>query len=135
MGMLLPSASRMPPSIETTANSTLSSGSRIGEAVTRAAAAAGVTTRVRTSRAPTICTDRATVRPRSSMKTKESVRTGTPRASATSGSALAKVSGRQMSARATRTNAEVLSSQVISGVSTATICPVRRPNLLAARPL
>jgi peptidoglycan/xylan/chitin deacetylase (PgdA/CDA1 family) len=47
---------------------------------------------------------------------------------------LAKVSGRQISARPTRTKADVPSSQDNWGVSTATICPVSKPNLLADRP-
>ncbi len=101
----------------------------------RAAAAAGVTTSVSTSSAPTTCTDRATASPSTSMNAKDSARTGTPRALATSGSALAKVSGRHITARATSTSTDVPSSHDICGVSTATICPVSSPNLLAARPL
>src|SRR5690606_30778933 len=111
IGMLDPSDSRIPPTTDTVAKAALSTGTSTGDAVTRTAAAAGVHSSASTSSAPTICTDTATARPSTSMKIGDSARTGTPRAAATSGSRLANVSGRHMTARQTRTTAEVPSSQ------------------------
>src|SRR3954447_2005899 len=96
IGTVEPSASRMPPTAETTANPTLSTGASTGEAVTRIAAAAGVTSRERTSSAPTICTASAPARASSSAKVTDSTPAGTPRATATSGSADTNISGRQI---------------------------------------
>src|SRR4051812_15444460 len=131
----LPNSSSVPPTVAVTANTTLSTGTNTGDAVTRIAAAAGVQITLNTSRAPTTCTDIATVRPSSNMNRGDSNRTGTPRASASSGSALANVNGRQMANSATTTIADVTTSAVSFGVSTAAICPNSRPNLFAARPL
>ena len=69
----------------------------------RSAAAAGVTRTESTSSEPTICTDTATARPSSSMKTMDRATVGTPRASATCASMLANISGRQTSSSATTT--------------------------------
>ena len=90
--------------MDVVANSTDSTGTSTGEAVTRIAAAAGVQTIDSTSSAPTIWIDIATVSPSTSMNTGESSRTGTPRAAAASGSVLAKVSGRHMTTSATSTS-------------------------------
>ncbi|CAB4638872.1 unannotated protein [freshwater metagenome] len=68
------------------------------------------------------------------MKTIPSALVGTPLASATSGSKLAKLSGRQIKASANTTTREVAINQNTWGSSTAIIWPVSRPNLLAARP-
>ena len=53
IGRLLPSASRIPPITETSAKTTDSSGITNGDRLTRTAAAAGVTKRLNTRRAPT----------------------------------------------------------------------------------
>ena len=68
------------------------------------------------------------------MNTIDSARVGTPRAAATSGSRLAKFSGRQTTAKITSTLTQITVSQASCGSSTATICPVSKPNLLAALP-
>jgi hypothetical protein len=87
-----------------------------------------------TKSAPTTCTDIATASPSTSMNNGASARTGTPRAAATSGSRLANINGRHITATATRTTTEIPSSQPSAGESTATICPVSRPNLFADLP-
>ena len=51
IGIEPPRASRIPPTAETTANTVLSTGASTGEAVTRKAAAAGVTSNESTSSA------------------------------------------------------------------------------------
>ncbi len=134
MGTDDPSASSIPPTIAVSAKPTDSSGTTNGEELIRVAAAAGVTSRASTSRAPTICTLIATASPRTSMNTGDSRRTGTPRAAATSASREANSSGRHMTSSATRTTADRTASDTSCGLSTATICPVSRPNLFAARP-
>jgi len=77
----------------------------------------------------------ATVRPSNTMKTVDRAARGTPRAAADSGSVLAKASGRHTTTSPASTTAEVTRSQDSCGVSTATICPVNKPNLFADRPL
>ena len=107
-GMLsAPSESRIPPTVDVVANSTDSTGTRVGDAVTRIAAAAGVQTIDSTSSAPTTWIDIATVRPSTSMNTGDSNRTGTPRAAAASGSVLANINGRHITASATTTSTDV----------------------------
>src|SRR4051795_10052089 len=98
IGIEPPSASRMPPTADTTAKTVLSTGASTGEAVTRNAAAAGVTSRESTSSAPTTWTASETASPSSKVKTIDKGPARTPRAAATSGSALANISGRQMTA-------------------------------------
>src|SRR3954468_8740586 len=120
-GRVLPIASMMPPTVDTTAKATLSAVVTAGEAEICRAAAAGVTMSARTSRAPMIWIAVATARPSVSMNATESRRTGTPRAAATSGSRLAKVRGRHMTVSDMITIADTASSQAIRGVSTATI--------------
>src|SRR5579875_2766890 len=100
-----PSDSRIPPVVDTVANTTDSTGTSAGEAVTRSAAAAGVDTIERISNAPTTGIDTAIVTPSNTMNSGDSSRTGTPRAAAASGSVLAKVSGRQMTTSAAITSA------------------------------
>lgn len=78
-GMLDPIDSMIPPTTDTVANTTLSTGASTGDAVTRTAAAAGVQSSASTSSAPTTCTDTATARPSTSMNSRDSARTGTPR--------------------------------------------------------
>src|ERR1700710_2538719 len=106
IGMDPPSASRIPPTAETTANTVLSTGASTDEAVTRKAAAAGVTSSDSTSSAPTTWTARETASPSSRVKATESTPAGTPRAEATSGSALVNISGRQMTAIPASTTTE-----------------------------
>src|SRR3954468_16578055 len=134
IGIEPPTASRMPPTADTTANTVLSTGASTGEAVTRNAAAAGVTSRESTSRAPTTWTARDTARPSRRVKAIDSAPAGTPRAAATSGSTLANIRGRQTTAIPASTTIDTTVSQPSRTVSTATIWPVSRPNLLAARP-
>ncbi len=105
MGMLLPSASMIPPTMLASANSTLSETTTRGVDETRIAAAAGVTRSESTSSAPTIWMETAVPSPSRIMNTMESRRTGTPRAAATSGSTLANISGRQTTASPTMTTA------------------------------
>ena len=125
----------MPPTAETVAKMIDSRDMASGCAVTLAAAAVGVMSRLSTSRAPTSCTAMAVARPSSSMKTIERKRIGTPRALAASGSTDAKNSGLHMMPRHTATKIETTTSVLSSVVSTATICPVNRPNLLDDLPL
>ncbi len=68
------------------------------------------------------------------MKTGDSTRTGTPRAAASSGSRLAKSSGRHTTVSASTTTAAMTARDTSCGSSTATIWPVSSPNLLAERP-
>ncbi|SKT01739.1 Uncharacterised protein [Mycobacteroides abscessus subsp. abscessus] len=86
--------SMMPPMAAISAKTIDSAMARAGDDVMRAAAAAGVMSSDITSRAPTICTPCAAVRPTSAAKTIPNARTGTPRASATSGSTVANSIGR-----------------------------------------
>src|SRR6201747_1026517 len=88
MGIEPPRASMIPPTNEKTANIVLRSGTTTGDDESRRAAAAGVTSIDRTKSEPTICTETATAKPRSSMKYSERKRVGTPRAAATSASTL-----------------------------------------------
>ncbi len=136
IGRLLPRASRMPPTTDVTANTTLSSVTRSGEAVTRIAAAAGVTRSARTRSAPTTWMETATVRPSSTMKTGERI----PHGHAPGGGDVGVQAGEdqrppdhRQGERAPRRTCRPASSSAT--VSTATIWPVSRPNLLAARPL
>src|SRR4051794_5743385 len=129
-----PSASRIPPTVDAVAKTIDRTGTSTGDAVTRMAAAAGVQITDRTSSAPTTCTDIATVSPRTSMNSGESKRTGTPRAAADSGSVLANVSGRHITAMATSTTTETPRSALSWTVSTATTWPSSAPNLLTDRP-
>ena len=73
---------------------TLYTVARPGRAVSRSAAAPGVMRSVRMRRTPTTWTASATAAAMMSRKTIARSATGTPRASATSGSTVAKVSGR-----------------------------------------
>ena len=130
-----PRANRMPPTTEVTANATLSRGVRRGDAVTRIAAAAGVTSNESTSSAPTIWIDTAVASPSMIMKAIEMAVTGSPFARATSASTLAKLSGRQTTNSPAITTAEMITSMSSWGLSTDTIWPVSSPNLLALRPL
>ena len=116
------------------AKRTLKRTMSLGEVVTLRAAAAGVINKARTSKAPTIWMDSATLTPSNTIKPMASPRTGTQRASAISGSTLAKPRGRQMRTRAAMTTTAVPARAWSWTVSTDTICPVRSPNLLAARP-
>jgi hypothetical protein len=88
------SDSRMPPTAETSANTTDAAMVAAGEMNTRAAAAAGVINSDITNSAPTICTPYAAATPTSAANTMPSARTGTPRAAATSGSTVANSIGR-----------------------------------------
>ena len=124
----------MPPTAETKPKIMLSTGTSTGDDDTLSAAAAGVTSRASTSSAPMICTETATVRPSSVMKTMLSARLGTPRALATSGSRLSKVRGRHTMISATSTTMLMPMSRPSCGRSTLMICPVSRPNLLPLRP-
>ena len=72
--------------------------------------------------------------PKRNMKASDRVRTGTARAVAMSGSALAKVSGRQMKTSPATTTSAVPANTERWVESTETICPVNSPNLLAERP-
>ncbi len=117
-----------------TAKTTLSTTSTTGEDVTRSAAAAGVMSNASTRSAPTTWMDSATLTPSRTIKISARVRTGTPRASASSGSRLAKLSGRQMATSAAMTTTAAPARTCSWTVSTETICPVSSPNLLAARP-
>jgi hypothetical protein len=89
---------------------------------------------VSTRIAPTIGTTSAVVRPISTANTIVSIRTGTPRASATSGSVLANSSGRYSTASVPITSTATTLSTARLAVSTATIEPVSSPNLFDARP-
>ncbi len=84
----------MPPTAAISANTTDATIVVMGELNTRPAAAAGVINSDITSSAPTICTPWAAATPTSAANTMPSARTGTPRAAATSGSAVANSSGR-----------------------------------------
>ncbi|MCY1236551.1 hypothetical protein D9M72_492090 [compost metagenome] len=110
MGIRPPRASMMPPTVAVTAKATLRITTSGGDEVTRSAAAAGVISRASTRSAPTTWMDSATLIPSSTIKPMPSVRTGTPRASATSGSTLAKVSGRQMATSAIITTRAAVAS-------------------------
>ena len=125
----------IPPTAETVANTIDSNDIANGWAVTLAAAAVGVMSRLSTSRAPTSCTAIAVVRPSSSMKTIDRNRIGTPRALAASGSTEAKNNGLQIIPRHTATKIATTTRVLNSVVSTATICPVSKPNLLDDLPL
>jgi len=94
VGHDLASESRIPPSVATSAIATPSSRARAGATVSRCAAAAGVITSVRTRRTPTTWIASAVVSASSRKVATDSPRIGTPRASAPSGSTLAKSSGR-----------------------------------------
>ena len=84
----------MPPTRASSANATASAVASSGFAVTRAAAAPGAIITESTMIAPTIGTASAVVSPMSTANSSDSMRTGTPRAAATSGSVLANSSGR-----------------------------------------
>src|SRR3954447_8366137 len=88
------SDSRIPPTADTSANTTASTVARNGFAVIRHAAAAGVIISASTSSAPTVCTPSAVATPTSTANTGDSSPVGTPRARATSGSTDANSSGR-----------------------------------------
>ncbi len=111
----------MPPTTEVTAKQVASTGTQMLDAVTRMAAAAGVTSKDSTSSAPTICTDMATARPSTTMKIGDSARTGTPLAAAISGSTVANINGRHMTVSEPRTTTVITDSQTSCGSSTATI--------------
>ena len=111
IGMELPSASSVPPTMATVPNPTLSATVTLGDAVTRIAAAAGVHTMLNTSNAPTTWTDAAIASPRTSMKIGERSRTGTPRAAATSGSRLANRNGRHITNKLASTTRPIAISQ------------------------
>ena len=85
--------------------------------------------------APTIGTASAVVSAISTANTSDSTRTGTPRASATSGSVLANSSGRYSTASTPSTSAATTASTTRFVESTDTIEPVSSPNLFDARPL
>src|SRR5436190_810939 len=121
IGIAVPTAMRMPPTIETNANTTDRTGTHNGEALTLVAAAAGTQSSASTSSAPTTWTDSATAQPSSSMNTEPSARVGTPRATATSASRLANMRGRQITASTPRTSTEVATISVSRAASTATI--------------
>ena len=86
--------SSIPPTAATSAKRIVSPIARTGLDVTAAAAAAGVMRSESTSSAPTTCTACAAASPTSTAKIMLIARTGTPRASATSGSAEENTSGR-----------------------------------------
>ena len=88
------SESRMPPSVEPSAMATLHTIASTGRAVNWTAEAAGVITRVRTSRTPTTWMASAVARATRTSSRTESVRRETPLASAPSGSTLANSRGR-----------------------------------------
>lgn len=77
-----------------------------------------------------MCTATATTSPSSSMNPSETATVGTPRAAADCGSA-SRGEGRQISSRATSTNAQITISQPSCAFCTDTICPVSRLNRLA----
>ena len=128
-------ASRMPPTAETSPKPAASSGSAIAPLVTRAAAAAGVTTSAITRSAPMMCTATATTSPSSSMNPRDTATVGTPRAAADCGSSESKRRGRQIISRATSTNPQITISQPSWAFCTETIWPVSSENRLALRPL
>ena len=101
-----------PPSAEISAKTTDSTTTRAGDAVRRTAAAAGVMTSDITSSAPMICTHCATAAPSRTANTTDRVRVGSPSDSATTGSVLAKSSGRQMIAMTARTMAVVTATAI-----------------------
>ena len=88
------SESRMPPSVHRSAIATLYTIARPGRGVSRSAAAPGVMSRVRISRTPTTWIASATAAAMIRRNATAIAPTGTPRASATSGSTVAKTSGR-----------------------------------------
>ena len=124
----------MPPTSASSANTTASAVASRGFAVTRAAAAPGATITESTMIAPTIGTASAVTRPMSTAKTGDSMRTGTPRAIATSGSVLANSSGRWRTASTASTTTATPPSTPRLVESTDTIDPVSSPNLFDARP-
>ena len=63
MGIVVPMATKMPPTVAVCAKTIDSSGTQTGEAVTLIAAAAGTRSRASTSKAPTTCTETATAQP------------------------------------------------------------------------
>ena len=128
MGMEPPSASRMPPTIEMTANTTLSSGTSTGDAVTRMAAAAGVTTSESTSSAPTTWTDIGTARPSTIMKARTAPRTGTPAGGGDLG-----VDAGEQSAGATSPPARRARRRPSRSARPAAGCPRRRSGRSAGR--
>ncbi|CAB4577695.1 unannotated protein [freshwater metagenome] len=134
MGRVPPNANSVPPTIAMSANSTLRIGTTICDEESLSAAAAGVTRSASTSSAPTICTAAATASPSSMMKMMPSSLAFTPLATATSGSSEAKLSGLQITSKTEITISEMMVIAPSFGSSTATICPVRSPNLLAALP-
>src|ERR1700742_4414099 len=81
--------SKMPPTAETSANSTEAAMVDAGDLNARAAAAAGVINSDTTSSAPTICTPSAATRPTSAANTMPRARTGAPRPAGTAGSTVA----------------------------------------------
>ena len=91
-----------PSQVTTTAIATDNSTPRAGRAVSRDAAAAGATSRANTSRLPVTWLAPAAATPSSTRNAVESRRTGKPRARATSGSTVAKSSGRAMAASTAR---------------------------------
>ena len=99
-----------------------------------AAAAAGVMRRDRTSSAPTTCTACAAASPTSTAKTMLMARTGTPRASATSGSADENTSGRYSTISAPQMMAATTAICTRPCSDTPTICPVSREKLVPERP-
>ena len=83
-----------PPSAATTANTIESPATTSGLADRRCAAAAGVMARLSTSRVPTTWAAPVTVRASTTRNSSPRPRTGTPRASAASGSTEANSNGR-----------------------------------------
>src|ERR1700741_2096033 len=88
------SDSTIPPPADASANTIASTVARNGFAVSRQAAAAGVTINASTSKAPTVCTPSAVATPTSTANTGDSSPVGTPRARATPGSPDANSNGR-----------------------------------------
>ena len=102
--LLAPKLASRPPSAAATAKMTDSAATTSGLADKRWAAAAGVMARLSTSRVPTTWAAPVTVRASTTRNISPRRRTGTPRASAASGSMEANSSGRyQMAMTATTT--------------------------------
>ena len=101
-----------------------------GRAVSCWAAAAGMTSRANTSSAPVIWLTSAAAHPSRSRKTVDTSRSGTPLARATSGSTVAKNSGRAIPASAASAAAATI-SKVVTWLSE---MPRNVPNSRLVRP-
>ncbi len=104
----------------------LATVARPGWAVRRSAVAPGVMRSVKISRTPTTWTASATAAASRSRNSTDIRRTGTPRASATIGSTVAKVSGRYMIARPAMVTTDMNASSITSPLVTDVIAPNRR---------